>query len=556
MANAQAVPDRAAATPAPAGTNFWGTYGLATFIYLVAAASTRPVFLSDTTYYLTTANLSASEFWDFGHLLWRPFIWLLARLVGGADPADHFLRVFHLLDFLSTVAGLLALWVTVATIRLYTRRTVATIVSAVLFAFAQVMLTYSKGGCAYIFGFLALSLGFYTLLATARTEPKKWYPALIAGGLLALAVCLWFPYIFAVPGTLLAPVLLSERNRKPWDVVLAALMTCAILGLLLYSAVAIQLGIRNVHGFVSWAEASSHGAVISGGTRVVFGLARSFTAVGDGVVFKRFLLRDPYNPVHVWQILGIAFWQILLFYIFLVSVLGGLARSGEGRRALCHLLASSVPVLGFALAWQGSDLERYLPLFPSLMLAIGLGLRNVKFPSPTAGVVCLFVISLVVANLTALSAGGRERRGRELTGTITSLNELLPPESLVLLPPMHQLWRIYWDFPEALPLAQHRLKLQWLVTLGSSDTAQWRTRVCSQISNHWRNQIPVVIESSLLQDSPKQDSAWVEGDDPRVRWRDITAFTSELEIGDRVGNTDFFWIPATTWNVETVDHCR
>jgi hypothetical protein len=65
-----------------------------------------------------------------------------------------------------------------------------------------------------------------------------------------------------------------------------------------------------------------------------------------------------------------------------------------------------------------------------------------------------------------------------------------------------------------------------------------------------------VIESSLLQDSPKQDSAWVEGDDPRVRWRDIRAFTSELEIGDRVDNTDLFLIPATAGNVETIDHCR
>jgi hypothetical protein len=331
---------------------------------------------------------------------------------------------------------------------------------------------------------------------------------------------------------------------------------CALVGLLLYSAVAIQLGIRNVHGFVSWAEASSHGAVISGGTRVVFGLARSFTAVGDGVAFKRFLHRDPYNPVHLWHVFGLAFWQIVLFYVFLASVLGGLARSVEGRRALWQLLATSLPVLGFALAWQGSDLERYLPLFPSLILAIGLGLRNVRFLSPTAGVVCLFVISLVVANLTVLSAAGRERRRRELTGTITSLNEFLPPESLVLLPPMHQLWRIYWDFPEALPLAQHQLKLQWLVTLGSSDTPQWRTRACSQIARRWSRQIPVVLESSLLQDSPKQASAWVEGDDPRVRWRDIRAFTSELEIGNRVGNTDFFWIPATARNVETVDHCR
>lgn len=556
--NVELAPVRATDAPLPTRSEgFWVSYGLATFIYLVAAALTRPVFIGDTMYYLRTANPGFPEFWDFGHLFWRPLLSVLLRhLSAAADPSARFLSAFHILDFLSTVGGMVALWFAVATLRLFRRRMVATAVSATLLSCSQAVLTHSKGGCAYIFGFLAVSVGFYALLSAAKADRTAWYRAAIAGGFLALAVCLWFPYVLAAPGALLAPLLFSEQPKKQWRLVLAAAMICAVLGLIAYGAVAIHLGIRDFHGFVAWAGASSHSITTSGAKRVVFGFARSFMSLGeDGIVFKRFLFHDPYNPVHIWQVFGLT-WKIILFYIFLASVLRTLVRSPLCRGALLQLLITALPVLGFAGAWQGTDLERYLPLFPALMLAIGLGLSNVRLPSAAAGLTAIFVIVLVAANLYAFSAGTREQRLQELTATVRSLSETLPPESLVLLPPLHPLERIYWDFPEALPLAERRLKLEWLVELGADETPQWRTRVCGQMSRRWNKQSQVVIGSSLLQTSPEANSSWVEGDDPRVRWRDINDFTAKLELGSRVGNTEFFLIPATARNVETIGDCE
>jgi len=535
----------------------WLNYGLATAIYLLAMVLTRPVFLSDTMYYLWTANPSTTNFLDFGHLFWRPLIWVLLHQLNETTPAERFLHAFHILDFSSMVAGLIALWVMIATLRLFTRSHVVTSACATLLSFSQVMLTYSKGGCAYIFGFLALSAGFYILMSTTKKERPSFCDALLSGVFLGLAICLWFPYVLAVPGVLLAPALYSEPGQKQSRLVLVTGLACVVLVSMSYGFVAIHLHIHDVRNFATWASTASHGITISGAKRMIFGFARSFISLGENgsraVLFKRFVLHDPYNPVHLWQIAGLTLWKIFFFYVFLATALVALARSPGGYKALLILLATALPVLGFACLWQGSDLERYFPLLPVLMLALGLALSNVKFDSITGFVACAFVAAVVFTNVFSLSARAREYELRQQMITLRSLNELLPSGSLVLLPPMDPLQRVYWDFPELLPFEEHGLKLQRILDLNTADTPTWRQRAGSQVTQHWNRQIPVVIESSLLEKQPPAKSYWVEGDDPRVHWRDINNFVSTLEIGNRVGNTDYFFIRVPMQNLAVVE---
>ncbi len=535
---------------------FWLQYGAVTLIYIVAISLTRPIFISDSLHYLRTANPNSALFWDFGHLAWRPLLWIVFR--SPSSPAEV-LRAFHILDLASSVAGLIGLWFTVATLRLFISRVVPVVLISAVLSFSQAVLTHSKGSCAYIYGFTALSIAFYRIVAAEKLGRTDWWGAAIPGSFMALAVCLWFPYILAVPGTLCAPILLSEGEKKRWGVVLKATIICALLGSLGYGAVAAHLGIRNASGFISWAAQSSHGVTTSGLSRVFFGLCRSFIALGEGgahgVAFKRFLHHDPYNPVTIWQLLDWTFRKIVLFYIFFALVLRSLSKSTPGRRVFGQLLAVALPVLVFAFYWAGTDLERYLPLFPALIVALGLGLDEMRFPSMTACVACVFILVLIVSNFLAFSSRVRERQLQQLTETVRDLNSTLPSKSLVLLSPMDPLQRIYWDFPEALPLAEHQLTLERLVDLGTTDSPRWHTRVCSEMREAWSKQASVVIRSSLLQERPAQNSPWVEGDDPRVRWRDINNFTSRFELGSRAANTDFFFVPATTRNLKTVDQC-
>jgi len=532
-------------------------YGLSAFIYVVASSLTRPMFLGDTMYYLRTAHPGAPEFWDFGHLFWRPLLYLLLRHLSALDIAGRFLRAFHILDFASTIAGLLAVCFTVATVRLFTRGIVATTICAVLLSFSQVVLTYSKGGCAYIFGFLALSAAFYISLGSSIREQRGWRVPIVSGALLALSVCLWLPYVLAIPGVLLAPIVFSGNPKRRWRLAVATAIVCAAAGAASYGAVTIHLGIRNLHGFVTWAQASSHSVTISGARRAVFGFARSFLSLGeDGVIFKRYLLHDPYNPVGFREILATALWKVILFYFFVASILVNLARSPLGRKASTVLLVSAVPVLAFAVSWQGTDLERYLPLFPALMLAIGLGVGDAKLSTATTWLAAVFVASMLISNVSAFSSGARARQLREMSRTLQSLNEKLPSDSLVLLPPMHPLQRIYWDFPEALPLDDHGLKLERIVDLGEADTPRWRSLACADMRQRWSRQAAVVIASSLLEDLPPRDSSWVEGDDPRVHWHDLNDFISQLQMGTQVTETEFRLIPPTENNLAVIRSCR
>lgn len=538
----------------------WVTYSVSTAVFLLATTATRPIFISDTMHYLATADPGSAEFWDFGHLFWRPTLRFLLQHISAADQASKLLHAFYIVNFLSTVAGLVGVCLAIATLRIFTHEVAPAVTSTIILSFSQVVLTHSKGGCAYIFGFVALSAGFYTALASAQVGKPVWRSVALGGAFFALAVCLWLPYFFALPGAVLGPVLLCKSSKRPWRVVWGLVIVCATLVLIAYGMVAAHIGIRNFNDFVGWAGRSSHGVTTSGAKRVIFGFARSFVSLGEngphGIVFKRFLLHDPYNPVSFRQIFGSTLWKLILFYLALGFILVTLRSTPVSRGAGVELLSTSVPVLGFAVAWAGTDLERYLPMFPALVLAVGLALSVVKLRSTTAVVVAVFVATLVITNVASLTARAREQQLRELSFTVRSLNELIPAESLVLLPPAHPLQRIYWDFPESLPLAKPGLKLETIVDLGVASTSEWRARVCTHMSQRWRSQTAVVVDSSLLASAPRQDSSWVEGDDPRVSWRDIYGFFGKLETGGRVGDTDFVRIPATPRNTETIDNCR
>jgi hypothetical protein len=57
----------------------------------------------------------------------------------------------------------------------------------------------------------------------------------------------------------------------------------------------------------------------------------------DGVVMKRLLLGDPYNPVSLVDILWLSWWKIVLFYLFLITVVINLLETQRGKRILCLL---------------------------------------------------------------------------------------------------------------------------------------------------------------------------------------------------------------------------
>jgi hypothetical protein len=73
------------------------TFGPAALAYLIATALTSAHFWGDSVDY-AAGVVTGWDFWDFGHLLWRPLGWLLTRLVpagllGASDESGRALVV-------------------------------------------------------------------------------------------------------------------------------------------------------------------------------------------------------------------------------------------------------------------------------------------------------------------------------------------------------------------------------------------------------------------------------------------------------------------------------
>src|SRR6202030_3009590 len=100
-------------------------------------------------------------------------------------------------------------------------------------------------------------------------------------------------------------------------------------------------------------------------------------------------------------------WKLALFYLLLLALGIGLLRSPRGRRLLGLFAVAALPTIGFAVAWQGGDLERYLPLYPFLFLAVAglFSLERVPFVCRTAAFV--FFLAAAASNVTVMARPAR-----------------------------------------------------------------------------------------------------------------------------------------------------
>jgi hypothetical protein len=68
----------------------------------------------------------------------------------------------------------------------------------------------------------------------------------------------------------------------------------------------------------------------------------------------------------------------------------------------------------------------------------------------------------------------------------------------------------------------------------------WRNIFAAKTLALWDQGGDVWITKRLLHSHPSPEWEWVEGDDPRVTWKDIYLFFAQLEMGQSVGGEDGF----------------
>jgi len=517
--------------------------------YFIASVATRAYFMGDTVDYAhaIAMHLIGRDyyFWEFGHVLWRPLGFLVLRIlqplaayIAGTDPR---LQATVVLLVLSWLAGLLSVLSLYGILNRICGKRWVVLTTTIAFICALSFLNYFHSGPPYVSGLSLILLALYILNKDQTISLKR---SILAGVVLGGAVCLWFPYVLVTPAVVLSTAFLQGFDKRRVVIAIQTLTVAAVLTLGVYIGVALHIGVHTPGQFKVWMQLTSGDAATTpnkGVTKMIFGFARAFVSMGsDGMLFKRYLLRDPFNPVSFFYLAVVSLWKILGFYLFLATTTLSLLTSPGGRRVLGLLAAAAGPTLAFAIYWQGGDPERYLALFPFLLISVAVSLNEPARPV-LRYIVLVFLIGASAVNVAALATHRLNRQQEASAGRIRALLPTLKPRSIVVTANCQdELVNFSRTFPFNPVNRDQNLHIDSVITPGASDVDRWRQVFRKKAESVWSDGGDVWISLRLLASRPNADWNWVEGDDPRISWTDLVKFFSQCEVGQAFGGDDGF----------------
>ncbi|MFH1765075.1 MAG: hypothetical protein ABIF09_12885, partial [Gemmatimonadota bacterium] len=514
----------------------WAFVLAACLVQGLVLAVTSHVFIADAPDYAASIsehfNTFSCDFFEFGHLLWRPMGFGLSALSHHTSAVPPtFDAALGSLTLLSVIFG----FITVAAVSAWLYSAIGLIPGAVIgilfLLVSKSFINFSQVGTSYIPALAFLAVGLFLLLEAFEGSRKSTLLAVLGGASLSLAAFLWGPFLLALPGSLLSVVFLRGLSRRGVGQSLWATLAAGLTGAGVLGWAAFELRFRSLSDVLAWAGASSHGIDMVGGIpRAVIGLPRSIVHLGDlGAAVKRFLLQDPYAPVSFWEVLTPEFGPMILFYSIALLCVWLLLRAPEGRRALGLLLFTAAPLALFAISWQGGDLERYMPLMPVFSLTLGLAYSEAKGHSLSRGSMGVFLALVLLVN-GALMLEPRVDRAQarplaRLSGAVSS------QAARLLVVPTHQdaVWQLQRNYPETLAPFPGT-GVAYLLLPGTPDVERWEETFANRSLSAWEKGVEVWFSGRLFASDPDPDWGWTEGEDPRISWEGLNDFVTQFEF--------------------------
>lgn len=539
-------------------------HGLLVSSLILLMLVTTPFTLGDTYVYVGHILLyygksplgSNSLLWEFGHLFWRPFGWLLlevsAPAFGGLFQWNVALLCAAILIVINVVAGCLTVLVWRSLVLRATGSRAIAFGVALAFACANAFLAYMRSGCAYVLGLLFVSASVWIVWRGTGRNPVGRRAACGAGVMLAAAAVFWLPYVLSVPGV----VVLGLRHR-PDSLVgwwsrenimfgVHVLVTLAVSVALCLSVAMAARRIDSVAEAKAWVSESTHGwSQNRRSLRIVTGLPRGFLYFGkDGTLYKRFLWNDPYDSVTVSRLLSASLWKLALFYTFGAALCFALLRRRDNHRAGVVLLAGVVPTLAFAIfVFEPGSPERYLPMYPFLILAIAHALRGpARCGVLMKSVVAVFLVGMAATNVYSTSRARIASEDTPAAQRVASLKPRLTERDLVSVLSNQDALYVFVNRSPFHRLNQPKpLRLFDVIEPANVRVARWRSEFAAAALDAWRQGGEVWVSKRLWAAKPFPEWDWVEGDDSRVSWRDVPEFFTPIEIAEELGGPDGFF---------------
>lgn len=513
-------------------------------IFFIAVVLTDANFWADSADYVDSVVArrlgSNYNFWEFGHLFWRPFGSFVWTRFFPATSGDFWrAEIFSIFQSANYFAGFVSTLVLTGILKKLKIRVSIIIITIVAFVFSHAVLNFAQTGASYVPALMFYLLGLF--FAVRRANGKLFFDALLSGVCLSFSLCFWLPFLWTLPAVFLASLALYGFSRENLSVLTIQIAAFSVATAVCYGTVLAILRIDTFGELKSWIAAASHGNETRGAMRMVFGLARSFVNMGgDGVLFKRFLLRDAYNPVSLAALVGGGLWKVAAFYALAGSVLFSLWKKIENRKILVLLLAAALPMLVFATLFDGGAVERYLPLFPVAFVGLAAALETEKYKFLRYFMWLILTLSALV-NISALSVWTAAQQQRRFVARVGALDaKAAEKDSIFLVSWTDDLMNFNRSYPYNPINSRGNLKFGAIVTPGSTQTLEWREEFAARAFRTWANGKNVWLSRRAFAEKPEADWNWTEGDDKNVGWREFPEFFGKLETGEAVGDADGF----------------
>jgi hypothetical protein len=521
-------------------------------------AFTQSEYVSDTAGYVQNilnfdrdSGHGVHDFWEFGHLLWRPSGWLLYRAIGGffsySKSGEDKLTVNALLIAMNLLATLvtLVLFRSLAG-RLLRSHWTADFVTVAFLCFHAV-LNYLHSGASYVTGLMWLTLSLWAMIRAVESEEQDWRFAVLSAAAAALALLFWFPYIIAIPGVLAAALLWPPQepafNRQRITLAATALGVACVLTIAAYGLAVVQLHLNSLAAFSAWVSGSSHGwAQNRRLLRLITGLPRSFVWMGDeGLLLKRYFFHDPYARVTLLEIAE-GFWPVLAFYGFAAGVLWVLPFGLAGRRVLLLCATVAGPLLLFAVfVFEPGSTERYLPLYPFLLLAAAFALSRYRQHRVPVAAIAAFLALAICLNVKALWQSPLPSSEQPAVVRALSLQGRIEPHGLIALLSLRDelyLWAGAHPFDKQTRHAV--LPVYDVLEPGNARAAEWKQQFAQHALASLEQGGHVWVSKRVFAARPLPAWGWTEGDDPHLTWPAIAPFFTRFHYTTDIGGADGF----------------
>jgi len=488
------------------------------------------------------------QFWEFGHLFWRPLGWLSYRLFSPLTnlvfPGDERAKITVTLMAINWLAGLACVLILRSLMSRVCKREWIADVATIGFVFSAAFLNYGQTGSAYVPGIALILAAILVLVRNAERAVPSVKNALIAGLLLSAATCLWIPFVLLIPAALAAPLLLVRFDTLQIKLLFWTCVSLAVCTAISYLIVIGIINIRSMAQLEVWVTAASHGMDrMRGVPRMVFGFANSLIDLsGDGSVFKRYLKHDPLNPVSAASLIRSSLWKLIICYIVLGLMLISLLRSPRRWQFITLLVLDLLPTVIFALfIFEAGDTSRYISTLPLLFLVFGYSLSNEKSIPWIRYLSVAFIAALIFTNYSAMSYRKLQARESRNSARVNELLPLLNQNSLVLVSHLQDdLANFTRDYLFNPINRNGNLHYGAILAINTSQVDHWKRDAADGVYRVWGKGGDVWLAKRLLAPRPRVDWNWVEGDDPRVSWTDLYNYFSRFEVGQSVGGDDGF----------------